>query len=222
MNADVRGSNNALLSGMIGKESNVVYVEAPVFFGITRAGAFNTFNDTEVNFSGLRRYAVGANDVQVWEGQPDFKRIELLANQEKLAVNNALVSIVTLEAVLARAVTFENNLPATATQAEIDQAAQAVIDAQDALDAALIASTAVRLNKVYSRGLLLGAGAAQHAMGVMPDYRFEWTKFKKKSESMLEIVTNVKKTNLALEMGADYAGRTTDIDYGVIAIDMEN
>jgi len=36
INADVRGARNALISGVIGKASNVVYVEAPVFYGTTK------------------------------------------------------------------------------------------------------------------------------------------------------------------------------------------
>lgn len=181
INADVRGDGNALISGIIGKESNVMYVEAPVFFGTTKGeGTFKIIEDTEVQFSGLRRYAVGADGKQVWEGQAKFDRIEELALAEKAEI------------------------AALTDPAEIE------------------AAKANRENRVYSRGLLLGAGAAQSGFGEMPNYEFEWTKFKKKSESMLEMIWNVKKTELKLEMGKDYDGKITDIDYGVICLDMEN
>lgn len=181
INADVRGDGNALVTGHIGKESNVLYVEAPVFFGTTKGkGAFNIVEDTEVQFSGLRRYAVGPDGVQVWEGQAAFDKIEEASLAEKAAI------------------------------AELT-------DPQEIEDA-----KAARENRVYSRGLLLGAGAAQVGFGEMPNYEFEWTKFKKRSESMLEMIWNAKKTVLTLEMGKDYDGKITDIDYGVIALDMEN
>jgi len=181
INADVRGDGNALISGILGKESNVLYVEAPVFFGITKGkGAFNIVEDTEVQFSGLRRYAVGPDGMQVWEGQAAFDKVEEAMIAEKTAIS------------------------------ELEDPAE------------IEAAKAARKNRVYSRGLLLGAGAGQVGFGEMPNYEFEWTKFKKKSESMLEIVWNVKKTELKLEMGKDYGGKTTEIDYGVIALDMEN
>ncbi len=181
INADVRGDGNALISGVIGKESNVVYVEAPVFFGTTRGkGAFRVIEDTEVQFSGLRRYAVGPDGIQVWEGQVAFEKIE--------------------EAALAE-------------QRDIAQLVDPV---------AIKSAKQARENRIYSRGLLLGGCAGMIGFGHMPNYEFEWTKFKKQSESMLEVIFNFKKTNLSLEMGKDYDGRITDIDFGVIALDMEN
>jgi len=180
MNADVRGNNNSLISGLLGKESNVLYVEAPVFFGLTSPGEFRIMDDTELEFSGLRRYAVGKEGKQIWEGQPGFDAIEALSIDEK-----------------------------------------AIIDAETDVGVKneLIKN---RENKVYSRGLLLGAGASREAFGQMPKYDVEWTKFKKTSESMLEIIYNTAKTNLSVEMGSDYAGKVSDIDFGVIALDMEN
>ncbi len=181
INADVRGDGNALISGVIGKESNIVYVEAPVFFGTTRGkGNFKIIEDTEVQFSGLRRYAVGADGIQVWEGQAAFDKIE----EASLAEKRHIAELIDPD------------------------------DIQHAKEA--------RVNHVYSRGLLLGACAAMMGFGSMPNYEFEWTKFKKKSESMLEVVFNIKKTELTLEMGSDYDGRITDIDFGVICLDMEN
>ena len=181
INADVRGDGNALISGHLGKESNVLYVEAPVFFGATKGkGTFNIITDTEVQFSGLRRYAHGPDNVQVWEGQAAFDAIEAKSIAEKTDIAKLTD-------------------PAAIKKAKAD-----------------------RDYMVYSRGLLLGAGAAMEGFGKMPIYEFEWTKFKKQSESMLEVIFNVKKTELTLEMGKDYDGKITDIDFGVICLDMEN
>ena len=179
MNADTRGNNNALFTGVVHSQGNIRYVEAPVFFGETRGtGQFNAIEDTVLQHSGLRRYAVGANGVMAWEGQAMFRTIEALANDEKRAI--------------------------------------AALPIEDQPDA-----EANRVNVVYSRGLVLGASAAQVAFGASPDYAVAESKFGKKTESMLEVIFEAKKTNLTLERGADYEGAgITDIDYSVIAVDM--
>ena len=74
INADVRGNNNRSLSMVVGKLGNVIYVEAPAFFGSTEGkGAFNA-DDTEIEFSGLRRYAKLADGTIAWEGQVEFTK----------------------------------------------------------------------------------------------------------------------------------------------------
>lgn len=74
-----------------------------------------------------------------------------------------------------------------------------------------------------SRGLVLGAGALQMAMGKMPDYRWQPSQdFAIKSESALEVWTEVRKTHLKDEAGKKYkAAKVTDIDYGVVAVDVQ-
>lgn len=74
MHADVRGNNNRLIKGVIGKIGNTVYVEAPVFFGHTKgSGSFDIYTDTKLQFSGLRRYIYNKTDGKVyWEGQKNF------------------------------------------------------------------------------------------------------------------------------------------------------
>ena len=74
-----------------------------------------------------------------------------------------------------------------------------------------------------SRGLILGAGALQIAMGKQPDYRFQESQdFGIKSESALEVWTEVRKTKLKLESGANYkAAKVADIDHGVVTVDLE-
>jgi len=71
--ADVRGDNNRLIKGVIGKIGQLYIVEAPVFFGAT-AGATSgwSFNQFNVEISGLRQYQ-GANPATaIWSGQEGF------------------------------------------------------------------------------------------------------------------------------------------------------
>ena len=179
MNADARGNNNALFTGVIHTQGTIRYVEAPVFYGETQGtGDFDIIEDTLLYQSGMRRYAVGANGAFAWEGQAQFKVLEALANDEKIAI---------------------------AALPEDQQAA-----AEEA-----------RVNVVYSRGLILGASAAQTGFGASPDYAVAESKFGKKTESMLEVIFEVKKTNLTLERGSDYeAAGITNIDYSCVAVDM--
>lgn len=71
--ADVRGDNNRLIKGVIGKIGQLYIVEAPVFFGAT-AGATSgwTFNQFNVEISGLRQYQGGNPATAVWSGQAGF------------------------------------------------------------------------------------------------------------------------------------------------------
>lgn len=75
--------------------------------------------------------------------------------------------------------------------------------------------------KIYSRNLLLGQSAGQIGFGMMPDYKIEWGDFQKTSQSLMEEWMNAKKTNLTLEMGKDYANKISNIDFGVIALDLQ-
>lgn len=179
MHADVRGESNAVINGLLGVESNVLYVEAPVFIGNTAPGKFGIIEDTEIEFSGLRRYATGPGDEVVWEGQFKFEAMEALADEEKaeIAAENDPVIVAELEA--------------------------------------------KRQYRIYSRGAILGASALREAFGQMPRYDAEWTDFKKSSKSMLEIIYQVAKTILTVEKGTDYKGKIANIDYSVIALDME-
>lgn len=74
-NADVRGNNNRLLTGVLGKIGNFVIVEAPLFMGTTDRGiildnqGYFMASETEVLFPGLRRYVVN-NQQKHWLGTP--------------------------------------------------------------------------------------------------------------------------------------------------------
>ncbi len=72
-NADVRGNNNRLISGIVGKVGNLLIVEAPQYFGATDGSAAGFgFNDSGVEIAGMRQYA-GANPATAaWTGQDDF------------------------------------------------------------------------------------------------------------------------------------------------------
>jgi len=74
-----------------------------------------------------------------------------------------------------------------------------------------------------SRAVILGTGALQIAMGKQPDYRFQASQdFGIKSESALEVWTEVRKTNLVSESGPKYkAAKVSGIDHGVVAVDLQ-
>jgi len=74
---------------------------------------------------------------------------------------------------------------------------------------------------LYSRAVILGAGALQHAWGKMPDYKVQPSPdFGIKSESLLEVWTGVKATVLKAE-NDDYAVPIGGISYGLVALDVE-
>ena len=74
---------------------------------------------------------------------------------------------------------------------------------------------------LISRCLILGAGAIQLGFGMMPDYKFKSSEdFDITSESALEVWLNVQKTKLVKE-NADYSmAKVTDLDWGVIAVNV--
>lgn len=75
---------------------------------------------------------------------------------------------------------------------------------------------------LHSRGVILGAGALQIAMGKQPDYRWQPSAdFAIKSESALEVWTEVRKTKLKAENANYKAAKVADIDYGVVAVDLK-
>lgn len=75
---------------------------------------------------------------------------------------------------------------------------------------------------LHSRGLIMGAGAMQLAMGKMPDYKFQESQdFGITTESALEVWMETQKTNLTAE-NTDYSNaKVAGLDFGVIAVDLE-
>lgn len=80
--ADVRGNDNRLITGVIGKVGNFLLVEADTFFG-TSTGAnastimsngYAAFDSSEIQFSGLRQYKDNATNFTpaLWTGEAGF------------------------------------------------------------------------------------------------------------------------------------------------------
>lgn len=75
---------------------------------------------------------------------------------------------------------------------------------------------------LHSRGVILGTGALQIAFGKQPDYRWQPSQdFAIKSESALEVWTEVRKTKLKAENAKYKAAKVSDIDYGVVTVDVQ-
>jgi len=75
---------------------------------------------------------------------------------------------------------------------------------------------------LHSRGVILGTGALQIAFGKQPDYKWKPSQdFDIKSESAMEVWTEVRKTKLKSENKAYKAAKVADIDYGVVTVDVQ-
>lgn len=159
--ADVRGNDNRLIKGVIGKVGNFLIVEGETFFGETASSSVGDFidangyaqlNKTKIQMSGLRQYtdADGGYVPKSWSG--------------------------------------------------------------DGLTAGA---------KTFSRGLILGAGAMQIAMGKSPDYKFQPSMdFGITSESALEVWTGFKATKYTAE-NDDYSINIGGISNGIVALDIQ-
>lgn len=74
---------------------------------------------------------------------------------------------------------------------------------------------------LHSRGLILGRGALQVAMGKQPDYKYKSSQdFDIKSESAVEFWMEARKCNMKAENEAYKQAKISDLDYGVIAVDV--
>lgn len=163
--ADVRGNDNRLISGVLGRIGNFLIVEAPVFFGETLntlktgdfvdSAGYAQLDRTRIQVSGLRQFN-GAQDSiapTLWTGET----IATKPGQDKL----------------------------------------------------------------FSRGLILGAGGIQFALGKAPDYKWERSKdFGITSESCLETWCGVKATKLFAE-NSDYNTKIGGISHGIVAVDVQ-
>lgn len=71
--ADVRGSDNRLIKGVIGLIGSLMIVEAGQFFGSTEGtkSGFG-FNDSEIEIAGLRQYDGADPATALWTGQEGF------------------------------------------------------------------------------------------------------------------------------------------------------
>lgn len=76
--------------------------------------------------------------------------------------------------------------------------------------------------ELHSRGIILGSGAMQLAMGKMPDYKFQpSTDFGITSESALEVWTHTQKTHMTAENEDYKAAKIAGLDFGCVAVDVE-
>lgn len=75
---------------------------------------------------------------------------------------------------------------------------------------------------LHSRGLILGRSALQIAFGKQPDYKYQESQdFGIKSESAVEFWMETRKCHLKNENEKYKAAKVSDLDYGVVAVDVE-
>lgn len=80
--ADIRGNENRLFKGVLGKVGNFVLVEANSFFGSTVGGiledSYYAYNNTGVEIAGMRKYDV---DTSKWSGEVGFDQANKLKSR---------------------------------------------------------------------------------------------------------------------------------------------
>ena len=77
-------------------------------------------------------------------------------------------------------------------------------------------------SELHSRGIIVGAGALQCAMGKHPDYKWQPSEdFGITSESALEVWMESQKTVLKAENEDYKAAKVANIDYGIVAVDLK-
>ena len=80
--ADIRGNENRLFKGVLGKVGNFVIVEANSFFGTTTGpileNGYYAYNNTGVEIAGMRKYDV---DTSKWSGETGFNSANTLKSR---------------------------------------------------------------------------------------------------------------------------------------------
>jgi len=81
--ADVRGNENRLIKGIIGKVGNFLVVEGPTFFGTTEGSILDSdgyyqYDQTGVEMQGMRQYDV---DTTKWTGETGFLQTNTLKSR---------------------------------------------------------------------------------------------------------------------------------------------
>ena len=89
--SDVRGMDNRLIKGVLGKVGNFLYVEASVFFGTTEGDILDSdgyyrFDGTGVEYAGMRQYDV---DTSSWTGESTFNQANTLKSRGVILGANA-------------------------------------------------------------------------------------------------------------------------------------
>ena len=94
-NIDVRGNQNRLFTGIIGKIGNFVIVEGPTFFGNTYGASvlndYYQYQNNSIYAAGLRQYILNTTDnSKLWTGEDGFEDFTLTTNH-KLVSRNLLL-----------------------------------------------------------------------------------------------------------------------------------
>jgi len=77
-------------------------------------------------------------------------------------------------------------------------------------------------SELHSRGVIMGSGAVQCAFGKHPDYKWQPSEdFSITSESAVEFWMETKKTNLLAENESYKQAKISDLDYGVVVVDVK-
>ena len=80
--ADIRGNENRLFKGVLGKVGNFVIVEGGSFFGTTTGpileNGYYAYNNTGVEIAGMRKYDV---DTSKWSGETGFNQANTLKSR---------------------------------------------------------------------------------------------------------------------------------------------
>lgn len=92
--ADVRGNNNRIISGILGRIGDLVIVEAGQFFGVTEGSATGWgLDDSKIERSGLRQYAGADPTTAPWTGQTGFDYAHANLHSRGLIVGNSAVQL---------------------------------------------------------------------------------------------------------------------------------
>ena len=208
--ADVRGMNNMVFTGMMAKFQNMVVVNAPTFFGSPNSEGLWDESKSRGVVSDIGSDYQGFRDINgTW--QLSDTEIQACGMRQYLVVKDPDT-------------TDSNNLQTnqTAISALGDTDNVVVWQGMPYYDEVLKTYTRGTGYEVWSRALVMGGNAAQIAWGRMPEYKVKMSQdFDITSQSACEYWMNLQKTQWNAELGGDYTDRrVTMIDWGIIPVDI--
>lgn len=90
--ADVRGADNRLLTGVIGKVGRLLIVEAGQFFGATAGSTLGWgLNSSSIEMSGLRQYDGASPASALWTGQEGFNYASAVLHSRGLLMGKSAI-----------------------------------------------------------------------------------------------------------------------------------
>lgn len=93
-NADVRGEDNRLIKGVIGRIGQLLIVSADQFFGTTSGTVQNWgLNASEIEISGLRQYSGADPTSAPWTGQSTFDYASTSLHSRGVILGNAAIQL---------------------------------------------------------------------------------------------------------------------------------